>query len=133
MIGADTNILARANLDDDEKESLAAKLFLSKHADEKTLFVSSYAILEFAWVLKTKGRSREEISESILDLVDAPGVVIGERDVVANAVMAYKNGKNDFGDYIILAQGEQYQTQKLATFDRKLIKENSSRCVLPQA
>ena len=133
MIGADTNVLVRANLDDDEKESLAAKLFLSKHADEKTLFVSSYAILEFAWVLKTKGRSREEISESILDLVDAPGVVIGEREVVINAVMAYQTGKNDFGDYMILAQGEQSQILRLGTFDRKLIKENATRCVLPQA
>ncbi len=44
MIGADTNILVRAVLDDHLDESALAKQFLKKTADERKLFISSYAL-----------------------------------------------------------------------------------------
>ncbi len=35
----------------------------------------------------------------------------------------YKKGKADFGDYMILAEGEQNNTQKIKIFDKILKKE----------
>lgn len=122
MIGADTNILVRAVLDDEPKESNIAKKFLKKAATEKKLFISSYAILEMVWVLKVKKISRKDIYESVMDLLDSPGIIVGQREVVASALEKFIKGKADFGDYLILAEGEIFNVPRLASFDKILCK-----------
>ena len=124
MIGADTNILIRAVLDDHPAESTFAKGFLKKMAGGKKLFISSYAILEMVWVLKVKKRTRKEIYDALLDLLDSAGVVIGQREVVISALEIYIKGKADFGDYLILAEGGLYDAPKLASFDKIFCKDN---------
>lgn len=124
MIGCDTSILIRAVLDDDPAEAKIARQFLEKTAREKKLFISSYAILEMVWVLKVKKRTREDIVESIMDLLDSPGIVLGQRDAIESALEMYVNGKADFEDYLILAEGESHHAQKLASFDKMLCKDN---------
>jgi predicted nucleic-acid-binding protein len=123
MIGTDTNILVRAYLEDDKEQAEEAKEFLLKTTKEKSLFISSYAILEFAWVLKTKNYSRKEIYEAVIMLMDSIGVIIGQKDVVLTALEKYMKGKADFGDYMILAEGEKNKTYKLKTFDKAVQKE----------
>ena len=123
MIGTDTNILVRAYLEDDKEQAEEAKEFLLKTTKDKSLFISSYAILEFAWVLKTKRYSRKEIYKAVMMLIDSTGVIIGQRNVVLAALEKYIKGKADFGDYMILAEGEKNQTYKLKTFDKAIQKE----------
>ena len=118
MIGTDTNILVRAYLEDDKEQAEEAKEFLLKTTKDKSLFISSYAILEFAWVLKTKNYSRKEIYEAVIMLMDSIGVIIGQKDVVLTALEKYIKGKADFGDYMILAEGEKNKSYKLKTFDK---------------
>lgn len=130
MIGADTNVLMRAVLDDHPQESRAAIKFLKKAAQKKQLFISSYAILEMVWVLKVRKRSRDEIYEAVMDLLDSPGIVIGRREVVVIALEMYAKGKADFGDYMIMAEGEAFETPYLASFDKTLCK-NTSRVDVP--
>jgi predicted nucleic-acid-binding protein len=123
MIGTDTNILVRAYLEDDKEQAEEAKEFLLKTTKDKSLFISSYAILEFAWVLKTKNYSRKEIYEAVIMLMDSIGVIIGQKDVVLTALEKYIKGKADFGDYMILAEGEKNKAYKLKTFDKAIQKE----------
>lgn len=130
MIGVDTNILVRAILEDDPLEAKIAKKFLLKTTKSKQLFVSSYAILEMVWVLKVKKKTREQISDAILTLLDSPGVFVGQKTVVVNALEKYAKGKADFGDYLILAEGETLNAPRLASFDKQLIKEDP-RCNFP--
>ena len=54
MIGVDTKVLVRAYLEDDKDQAKEAQEFLKNATKEKSLFISSYAILEFVWVLKVK-------------------------------------------------------------------------------
>src|SRR5436309_2086172 len=123
MIGVDTNVLVRAVLEDHPKESAIAKKLLHKLAESKKLFISSYALLEMVWVLKVKGCSRRGIYEALLDLLDSSGIVVGNRAVIISALERYINGKADFGDYLILAESEFYDTSKLASFDKAFYKE----------
>jgi len=123
MIGTDTNILVRAYLEDDIEQAEEAKEFLLKTTKDKSLFISSYAIFEFAWVLKTKNYSRKEIYEAVIMLMDSIGVIIGQKDVVLTALEKYIKGKADFGDYMILAEGEKNKAYKLKTFDKAIQKE----------
>ena len=117
MIGVDTNILVRAYLEDDKKQAEEAKNCLLQNTQENSLFISSYAILEFVWVLKTKNYSRKEIYEAIISLTDSTGVVIGQKDVVLEALAKYIAGRADFGDYMIWAEGEKNKSRKVKTFD----------------
>lgn len=125
MIGVDTNILLRAVLGDDLSESKLAKQFLKKTTSERNLFISSYAILEMVWVLKVKKHSRQEVYESVLDLLDSPGIIVGQREVIISALEMYIKGKADFGDYMILAEGDLYDAPKLASFDKTFCKSNT--------
>ncbi|WP_342268223.1 type II toxin-antitoxin system VapC family toxin [Candidatus Tisiphia endosymbiont of Empis tessellata] len=125
MIGVDTNVLVRAYLQDDQEQAKEAQEFLLKFTQENSLFISSYAILEFAWVLKVKGFSRDEIYQAIITLTDSTGIVIGQREVVLEALEKYVTGKADFGDYMILVEGEKNKSHKIKTFDKKLQKELS--------
>ena len=124
MIGCDTNVLIRAALEDDPNEAKIARQFLEKTSNAKKLFISSYAILEMAWVMKVKKRTRHEIVESILDLLDSPGIVVAQREAIESALELYKKGKADFADYLILSEGELHHVQKLASFDKVLCKDN---------
>jgi predicted nucleic-acid-binding protein len=123
MIGVDTNVLVRAYLEDDKEQAKEAQEFLSKATQENSLFISSYAILEFVWVLKVKGYNRKEIYKAVISLTDSYGVIISQRDIVLEATTKYANGKADFGDYMILVDGEKNKTHKLKTFDKVLQKE----------
>ena len=120
MINADTNILVRAFLEDDPKQTMAAQALLEKYANRKKLFISSYALLEMVWVLKVKKYSRAEICEALLDLLDSPGIIIGQRSVVTTAIDEFVKGKADFSDYMIMAEGNANGCHKLATFDQVL-------------
>ncbi|WP_342271335.1 type II toxin-antitoxin system VapC family toxin [Candidatus Tisiphia endosymbiont of Parasteatoda lunata] len=113
MIGVDTNVLVRAYLQDDQEQAKEAQEFLLKFTQENSLFISSYAILEFAWVLKVKGCSRDEIYQAIITLTDSTGIVIGQREVVLEALEKYVTGKADFGDYMILVEGEKNRSHKV--------------------
>ena len=132
MLGVDTNILVRAFLADDKAQAKKSQALLSHHAKENNLFISSYAILEFVWVLKVKKFKRQEIYEAVITLLDSPGIVFGQREVVTAAIEKFLKGTADFGDYIIIAEGEKYGSHSLKTFDQALLKEYS-HCSMPEA
>ncbi len=123
MISVDTNVLVRAFLEDDVVQAKTAKEIMESAAKEGKLFISSYAILEFVWVLKVKKIPRKEIYEAIIMLTDSPGVTIGQRNVVLTAAEKFITGKADYGDYMILAEGEKYGSKSLKTFDQALSNE----------
>src|SRR5260364_142322 len=102
MIGVDTNVLVRAVFEDHPKESPLAQQFLKQTAKDKKLFVSSYAVL---------------------DLLDSPGIMVGQREVVMSALEKYIKGKADFGDYLILSEDEHYQVPRLVSFDKVFCRE----------
>jgi len=125
MIGIDTNVLVRAFLEDEATQAHLAQIFMENTAKSGNLFISSYALLEFVWVLKVKKFSREEIYNAVITLTDSQGITIGQRDVILTAIEKFYKGKADFGDYMILAEGEKNGAQLLKTFDQTFAEESS--------
>jgi predicted nucleic-acid-binding protein len=123
MLGVDTNILVRAFLEDDLEQAKKAQAFLKESSEKSKLFISSYAILEFVWVLKTRKFSRSDVYEAVITLTDSPGIMIGQRGVVLAAAEKYLKGKADFGDYMIMSEGEKNNCLYLKTFDQALLNE----------
>ncbi len=124
MISVDTNILVRAFLGDDEIQSSKAQKFIEIASSKKKLFISSYALLEFVWVLKVKKFTREEIYDAIINLIDAEGITIGQREVVLDAAEKYIKGKADFGDYMIMSEGEKRGAHEIKTFDKAILDQH---------
>jgi predicted nucleic-acid-binding protein len=118
MIGIDANILIRIFLEDDLAQAEAAKKIMKEALRKGKLFISSYTIQEFIWVLKIKKINRKDIYEALITLVDSPGIVVGQRDVVLSAAEKYYKGKAEFSDYMILAEGEKNGSKILKTFDK---------------
>lgn len=78
------------------------------------------ALLEFEWVFKKK-ITRSNIYNALITLMDYPGISGGQREIVLNALEKYLKGTADFGDCIILAEGEKYNCHRLKTLDKALL------------
>jgi len=119
MIAVDTNILVRAILGDDPKQSPLARKTIENSRD---VIVPITVFLELAWVLKSVGWSRIQIYQALCTLALQPTIHL-ERSVEALAALDdYKAGPADFADYLALNLARTLGARKLLTFDRKLAK-----------
>jgi len=119
MIGVDTNILVRAILGDDPKQSPLARRAIENARD---ILVPITVLIELAWVLKSVGWNRQQIHQALSTLAQQPTVHL-DRAVEAQAALDdFKAGPADFADYLALHQARSLGARKLLTFDRKLAK-----------
>ena len=72
----------------------------------------------------SKGRSSKHIATAISTLLQAPGVTVGQGSIVAAALERYQRGTADFGDYMILCEGQANGAPQLTTFDQRLSHES---------
>ena len=120
MINIDTNILVRVFVNDNKEQYEQAKKIFKHDCD---FFISSYTLLEFVWVLRSKKYTRMEIYNCLSELVELKHIVIGQKDLVINSLNRYKKGKADFADYMILEDGIRYGSKDFKTFDKILLNE----------
>lgn len=119
MIGVDTNILVRAILGDDPKQSQLARKAIEK---ARGIAVPVTVIVEVACVLKSVGWNRQQIVDALGTLLLQPTVHMDQAAAVLEALDAYKTGPADFADYLALHLSKATGARKLLTFDRKLAK-----------
>ena len=120
MIALDTNVLVCYLVDDDARQSRAARALLGALTPTRPGFVCREAMVELVWVLRrTYGQSRERISAVLEDLVAADGLVVDAEADMARSAMRYRRGVADFSDLMIAAAAERAGARPLYTFDRK--------------
>jgi predicted nucleic-acid-binding protein len=119
MIGVDTNILVRAILGDDPKQSPLARRSIENARD---IVVPITVLMELAWVLKSVGWSRLQIHQALTTLAQQPTVHLDRSVEVQASLDDFKAGPADFADYLALHQARSLGARKLLTFDRKLAK-----------
>lgn len=119
MIAVDTNILVRAILGDDPKQSPLARSAMENARD---IMVPITVLIELAWVLKSAGWSRMQIHLALTTLAQQPTVHLDRAAEVQAALADFKAGPADFADYLALHQARSLGARKLLTFDRKLAK-----------
>jgi predicted nucleic-acid-binding protein len=133
MIAIDTNILVRVFLNDEPKSQIEASRKLISQTKEK-IFVSSFTVLECAWVLKAKGFSSIKIAEILEKFLDTDGIEVSQRDVISEALTFLKDSSNKvgLGDCLIVADAIEHNARPLFTFDEALLKF-SSYCKKPKS
>lgn len=123
MINIDTNILIRVFLQDNLDQAEKSQNLLKSTAHGVKIFISSYALLEFVWVLKIKKVPRIKIYEALMIICDTPGITVANKDIIITASEKFFKGEADFGDYMILTDGERNGAKNFKTFNQTITNE----------
>jgi predicted nucleic-acid-binding protein len=120
--GLDTNVLVRFLTRDDPEQSRIVRSLFERADAEKTRFhVSSIALCELVWVLRSKYRlQREEICSALEHLLAVGLLEIQHRDLAILALADFRRGKADFPDYFIGWQNRRAGCEDTLSFDRDL-------------
>jgi predicted nucleic-acid-binding protein len=117
-IVADTNILVRAIMDDDRRQSAAARAALEA---AELVAVSTPVLCELVWVLSRGYKVADaEISAAIIRLLDSASVECNR--AAAEAGLAMLEAGGDFADGVIIAEGQMLGGETFVSFDRKALK-----------
>lgn len=116
-VSVDTNILARAVLQDDAQQAQAAAKLLK----EATLIaVSLPSLCELVWILRRGAKlSKEDVSQTIRDLLDASNVVMNRPAVEAGLAIFEAGG--DFADGVIAYEGAWLGGECFLSFDKQAV------------
>ena len=121
MIALDTNVLVRFLVQDDKKQSQIVYARLKKAETEREqLFVPLVVILETIWVLDSAyGMSRNEILNSLEDLMQMPILDFEADHVLTNLLLSGRRHKIDLSDLLIAHAAEAAGCDEIITFDKK--------------
>jgi predicted nucleic-acid-binding protein len=133
VIGLDTNVLVRYIVhDDDAQWSLASRL-IDSLSEAQPGFISQIALVELVWVLTTiYSLGRQEIAETVSDLLQSRDLVIDRSDSVIRALRIYRVGSADFADCLIDALGRIAGCTQTVTFDQKAAKSAGMTLITPE-
>ena len=122
MTGLDTNVLARYLTEDDPPQARkASALIASTIARGERCYVSAVVLCELTWVLRSVyDVSKADLLTTLDRLMATSQLQIGDKDIVREALAAFRKGRADFADYVIGAGNVDAGCARTATFDRRL-------------
>jgi predicted nucleic-acid-binding protein len=130
MIGLDTNVLARYDVQDESDAEATHQHEAARRLIEsgEPLMVAKTVLLELEWVMRGYyGFSTEQIAAAMGHLTSLPQVVIEQREAVERAISDALSGL-DFADALHLAS---YQDcEKVASFDDRKFARRAGRLKL---
>jgi predicted nucleic-acid-binding protein len=116
LLGADTNIIVRLIVEDDDAQVHRILAVLDVHE----LFVPLTVLLETEWVLRSRyGWNRQEIANAFEALCKLTGIQVESSDNLGWAIEKYRTA-GDFGDFVHIVSCT--DCDGFATFDLALLK-----------
>lgn len=127
----DTNLLIRYQTKNDKKKVEAVEWFLDKaRKGEIELFVPPIVIAEMVWVLESYyNLPISEVAERVEAVLNTPEFHIKDKDILINALAAYRDHGVDFIDGYIYAFAKSQSIDTVYTFDRKHFKRLPIRVI----
>jgi predicted nucleic-acid-binding protein len=126
MVVADTNVWARALLNDDASQSQKARKTIAAARSKSGIFVPLIVVVELAWVLRPR-LGREGALASIEDLMLGDGVIVESPALVDEAITATRSGNGGFADQLIAQVGLANGATEVITFDEKFARSANVR------
>lgn len=122
-ISVDTNVLARAVLQDDKKQGEVASKILR---EASLIAISLPCLCELVWILRRGAKlSKEDVAEMLRDLLATSNIVMNRPAVEAGLAILEAGG--DFADGIIAYEGNWLGGEIFISFDKlaiDLLKKN---------
>ncbi|NLS19090.1 type II toxin-antitoxin system VapC family toxin [Rhizobium sp. P40RR-XXII] len=117
-ITADTNVLARAILQDDPAQCQTARKLLK---GATLIAVSLPSLCELVWILQQGAKlEKQDVAAAIRALLDAGNVVMNRQAVEAGLALLEAGG--DFADGIMAYEGRWLGGETFVSFDKKAVK-----------
>jgi predicted nucleic-acid-binding protein len=128
MVVADTNLWARAFLNDDVSQSRKARKALAEARSKGGVFVPRIVMAELAWVLRGKWE-RDRVLSTLESLLLTRGVTVESPTLALNALTATREGQGGFADHLIAQVAFANGAREVITFDDKFSKSAKVRRV----
>lgn len=122
MTGLDTNVLVRYLTQDDPAQAKRAnEEITTQTAGGRRCYVGSIVLCELTWVLREAYDQDKHGVIKMLDMMLATRqFAIGDKDLVREALEAFRSGRGDFADYLLGLQHARDGCSETVTFDRDL-------------
>ena len=122
MTGLDTNVLVRYLTQDDAAQARRADAIISAAvARRQRCVIGPVVLCELVWVLRDAyDTTKEDVVATLDRMLATHQFEILDKDLVREALDAYRRGRADFADYLIGAANRQAGCDETATFDRRL-------------
>ncbi len=117
MVAADTNVWARAYLNDDAAQARKARSALAEARSAGGVFVPLLVLAELSWVLRGRWE-RERVLETIELLLQAQDVTVESPALARKALDASRKGGSGFADHLIAEISFQAGADEVMTFDK---------------
>jgi len=117
MLAADTNVWARAYLNDDAAQASKARSALAKARSEEGVFVPLLVLAELSWVLRSRWE-REKVLKTIEGLLQTRGVSVEYPVLARRALEAAHKGRVGFADHLIAEVAFEFGAREIITFDK---------------
>ena len=117
MLAADTNVWARAYLNDDAAQARKARSALAEARTAGGVFVPLLVLAELSWVLRGKW-DRERVLNAIESLLQTRGVTVESPSIASRALEAARKGATGFADHLIAEISFESGAEEIITFDK---------------
>jgi len=119
MIAFDTNVWARAFLNDDPVQSSKARTAIASARDRQKIYVPLLVIAELFWVLRGRWE-KDRVLDTLDDLLRSGDIVIEGASIVASAVHEARTTPLGLADILIAESASAAGATQLVTFDKLL-------------
>lgn len=129
----DTNVVVSFLIERDGAQQERAAELLDRAGDgEVEAVLHQFVLAELIYVLtKTYATPKPMVAESVRDLLSLPGVVIRDQMPWPLVLELWPVEIGDFTDACLLAIAESGRVDRVATFDRRLIRRLRARELAP--
>jgi predicted nucleic-acid-binding protein len=117
MLAADTNVWARALLNDDQTQTRKARSALAQARSRDGVFIPLIVLAELSWVLRGRWE-KERVLDALHALLRARGVNVESPSLARKALDAARNGAAGFADHLIAEVCFEAGVEEIITFDR---------------
>ena len=122
MLAADTNVWARALLEDDKAQAGKAKAALAQARSTGGIFVPLLVLAELSWVLRSRWE-REKVIDTLDRMLRTRGVQVESPALARKALDAARNGAAGFADHLIAQISFAAGANEILTFDKAFARQ----------
>jgi predicted nucleic-acid-binding protein len=117
MLTADTNVWARALLNDEQAQARKARSALAQARSRDGVFIPLIVLAELSWVLRSRWE-KERVLGAMDGLLRARGVTVESAHLARKAIDAARDSAAGFADHLIAEVSFEAGIQEIVTFDR---------------
>jgi predicted nucleic-acid-binding protein len=122
VTGFDTNVLVRYLTQDDLAQARKANAVVDGAVGSgERLHLDVVVLCELVWVLRGAYEfGKQTVIEALAKILDAAQFSVEDRDLLRDALEAYRGGQGDFADYVLGLRNRKAGCGSTVTFDRAL-------------